>query len=226
MTVRAWITRNELARRDEADPDIALQERDDREEETLRRVIEVMRARPERDEERIAMLEERLLSMESSASVMSSLSDPLPPAVVEAALDGMDPRFCQWCGAPGPFPRGACYNCGATLAGNGKAAPRRGSGVTDQEEDDEEDEKPEKPLIYKKPEPPSKFHRDSWGFPVPPKASEDHEGFEPRPPEEGPASGGPAASPPEGELEPDGSAGTADAKAFHPSDAGPSESTY
>jgi len=38
--------------------------------------------------------------------------------------------------------------------------------------DEEEDEKPEKPLIWKKPEPPPRFKYDDSGFPINDKPKE------------------------------------------------------
>ena len=119
--------------------------------------------------------EEGRLAMTALGMVSGLVEEMLGPAdLVEPKLE-----WCRWCGAPGPFPRGACYNCGRTLAEkldveilqSGDAGRRRGGTTAD--EDEEEDEKEEKkPLVYKKPEPKPVFHRDEWGFPLTPSEEE------------------------------------------------------
>ena len=93
-------------------------------------------------------------------------------------------------------------------SGNAVQAAGRKPAVTDVNEDDD-DPPEEKPLVYKKAEPPTKFHRDEWGFPIPPPA-DDHVGSEPLPPTEEPESEEePVASPSPDQLGTGESADTA-----------------
>lgn len=51
---------------------------------------------------------------------------------------------------------------------NKKTQSSKTGGVDNWDEDDD-DVPEEKPLIYKKPEPKSKFYKDDWGFPILPQ---------------------------------------------------------
>lgn len=98
----------------------------------------------------------------------------------------------------------------ATMAGSDALLVRLAGAVTRDDEDD--DPKPVKPLIYKSPEPPPRFRKDDWGFPLddlPPAKTDPSAGSEPQQPEGEPVPEEPSATPPTGQLGPEGSAAAA-----------------